>query len=87
MLRGATQCWGGIGAWLVANMRIIRCWKNSLGQLMAHKGRLFVPKALVPTVLHEVHDACGHFDVNRTYAMIAERYYWSYMGDDVRRHC
>ena len=48
--------------------------ENSLGQFLAHKGRLFVPTTLVPTVLHEFHDARGHFGVNRTYAMIAERY-------------
>ena len=61
--------------------------ENSLGQFLAHKGRLFVPKALVPMVLHEFHDAHGHFGVNRTYAMIAEWYYWLCMGDDVHRHC
>ena len=38
--------------------------ESSLGQFLAHKGRLFVPKALVPTVLHEFHDACGHFGVH-----------------------
>ena len=59
----------------------------SLGQFLAHKGRLFVPTTLVPTVLHEFHDTRGHFGVNRTYAMIAEWYYWPRMGDAVRRHC
>ena len=38
-------------------------------------------------VLHDFHDARGHFGVNRTYAMIAEWYYWPRMWDDVRRHC
>ena len=61
--------------------------ENSLGQFLAHKGCLFVPTTLVPMVLHEFHDARGHFGVNRTYAMIAERYYWPRMGDAVRRHC
>ena len=61
--------------------------ENSLGQFLAHKGRLFVPNTLVPMVLHEFHDASGHFGVNRTYAMIAERYYWPRMGDAVRQHC
>ena len=61
--------------------------ENSLGQFLAHKGRLFVPTTLVPTVLHEFHDARGHFGVNRTYAMIAERYYWPRMGDAVCRYC
>ena len=49
--------------------------ENSLGQFLAHKGCLFVPKALVPIVLHEFHDVRGHFGVNCTYAVIAEQYY------------
>ena len=61
--------------------------ENSLGQFLAHKGRLFIPTTLVPTVLHEFHDAHGHFGVNRTYTMIAEQYYWPRMGDAVCRHC
>ena len=61
--------------------------ENSLGQFLAHKGRLFAPKILVPMVLHEFHDVRGHFGVNHTYTMIAERYYWPCMGDDVRWHC
>ena len=61
--------------------------ENSLGQFLAHKGCLFVPKALLPMVLHELHDAHGHFGAKRTYAMIAEWYYWPCMGDDVCQHC
>ena len=61
--------------------------ENRLGQFVAHKGRLFVPKALVPMVLHEFHDARGHFGVNHTYKMIAQQYYWPRMGDDVHQHC
>ena len=57
--------------------------ENTLGQFLAHKGRLFVPKTLVLMVLQEFHDAHGHFGVNRTYAIIAERYYWPRMGDAV----
>ena len=87
MLRRGTQCWGGIGAWLVVNVPIIRCLKIVWGSFLAHKGCLFVPMALVPMVLHEFHDARGHFGVNHTYAMIAEQYYWPRMGDAVHRHC
>ena len=61
--------------------------ENSVGQFLAHKGRLFVPKTLVPMVLHEFHDVRGHFGVNRTYAMIAEWYYWPHMGDAIHQHC
>ena len=60
--------------------------KNSLGKFLAHKGRLLVLKALVPVVLHEFHDAHGHFGMNRTYATIAEQYFWPRMGDEVHRH-
>ena len=60
--------------------------ESSVGQFLAHKERFFVPKALVLMVLHEFHDAHGHFGVNHTYAMIAEWYYWPHMGDEVRRH-
>ena len=49
--------------------------ENSLGQFLSHKGCFFVPKALVPMVLHEFHYVHGHFGVNCTYAMIAEWYY------------
>ena len=61
--------------------------ESSLGQLLAHKECLFIPKALVLMVLHEFHDMRGHFGVNCTYAMIAEWYFWPRMGGDVCRHC
>ena len=61
--------------------------ENSLGHFLAHTGHLFVPKALVPMVMHEFHDARGYFGVNCTYAMISEWYYWLRIGDAVRRHC
>ena len=48
--------------------------ENSLGHFLAYKGCLFVPKALVPMVIHEFHDDHGHSGVNHTYAMIAEQY-------------
>ena len=60
---------------------------NNLGQFLANKGSLLVPKVSVPMVLHDFHDVCGHFGVNRAYEMIDEQYYWPCMGDDIRRHC
>ena len=60
--------------------------ENSLGQFLPHKGRLFVPRALVLMVLYEFHDVRGHFGVNHTYTMIAEWYYWPCMGDDIHQH-
>ena len=38
-------------------------------------------------VLHEFHDVRGHFGVKRTFAMIAEWYYWPCMGDNVCQDC
>ena len=60
---------------------------NGLGQFLTFGGRLFVPKALVPAVLHEYHDARGHFGVNRITTMIAEWFYWPCMGQAVRAYC
>ena len=34
---------------------------NSLGEFLTFKGRLYIPKSLVPTILYEYHDARGHF--------------------------
>ena len=34
---------------------------NSLGEFLTFKGRLYIPKSLVPTILYEYHDAQGHF--------------------------
>ena len=34
---------------------------NSIGEFLTFKGRLYVPKSLVLTILYEYHDARGHF--------------------------
>ena len=39
---------------------------NSLGEFLTFKGRLYVPKSLVPTILYEYHDAQGHFGQQHT---------------------
>ena len=39
---------------------------NSLGEFLTFKGRLYVPKSLVPTILYEYHDTQGHFGQQRT---------------------
>ena len=33
---------------------------NSIGEFLTFKGRLYVPKNLVPTILYEYHDARGY---------------------------
>ena len=35
--------------------------QNALGEFLTFKGRLYVPKGLIPTILYEYHDARGHF--------------------------
>ena len=39
---------------------------NALGSFLAYKNKLYVPQRLVAVILHEYHDARGHFGVNRT---------------------
>ena len=34
---------------------------NSIGEFFTFKGRLYMPKSLVPTILYEYHDARGYF--------------------------
>ena len=46
-----------------------------------------VPKVLVPTILKEMHDKCGHFGVGKTYSLI-KRYYFrpKMMIKHIQRH-
>ena len=37
-----------------------------IGEFLTFKGRLYVPKSLVPTILYEYHDAQGHFGQQHT---------------------
>ena len=39
---------------------------NSIGEFLTFKGRLYIPKSLVSTILYEYHDARGHFGQQRT---------------------
>ena len=39
---------------------------NPTGEFLTFKGRLYVPKNLVPIILYEYHDAQGHFGLQRT---------------------
>ena len=39
---------------------------NLIGEFLTFKGRLYVPKSLVLTILYEYHDAQGHFSQQHT---------------------
>ena len=47
---------------------------------------LVVPKALIPTVLNEMHDRLGHFGVSKSYALIKRYYYWPSMIKYIQRY-
>ena len=34
---------------------------NSIGEFLTFKGRLYIPKSLVPTIIFDYHDARGDF--------------------------
>ena len=39
---------------------------NSIVEFLTFKGKLYVPKSLVPTILYEYHDAREHLSQQRT---------------------
>ena len=45
-----------------------------------------VPKVLIRTVLKEMHDHFGHFDVGKIYALIKRYCYWSKMIRNIQAH-
>ena len=45
-----------------------------------------VPKALVPTVLKDMHDRFGHFGICKTYSLIERHYLWPKMIKDIQSH-
>ena len=45
-----------------------------------------VPKVLVPTILKEMHDHFGHFEIGKTYSLIKRYYYWPKMIKHIHRH-
>ena len=45
-----------------------------------------VPKHLVPTVLKEMHDRFGHFDIGKTYSLTKRYYFWPKMIKHIQKH-
>ncbi|RWS21244.1 hypothetical protein B4U80_09163 [Leptotrombidium deliense] len=50
------------------------------------KTRIVIPQSLRETVLELVHDRSGHGDYKRTYAKLAERYYWKGFSVDLKSY-
>jgi hypothetical protein len=51
--------------------------------------QLCLPKAMVPQILMEMHDApfSGHFSTTKTYGRILHRYFWMGMYEDIKNYC
>ncbi|TYK05161.1 reverse transcriptase [Cucumis melo var. makuwa] len=66
-----------------------RFWEND-GTLLTIGNRLFVPRwgALRKDVLRECHDSlcAGHLGMNRTLALVHDKYYWLRMQDDIESY-
>ena len=45
-----------------------------------------VPKALVKTILQEMHDHFGNFSIGKTYSLIRRYYYWPKMIRHIQAH-
>jgi len=57
--------------------------------LLAWKGRIYVPKAMRKKVMKSEHDLkiAGHFRRGRTMELISRNFFWPKMEDDVQQHC
>ena len=64
--------------------------KGILYQINRVNGREYkatvVPKVLVQTILREMPDHFGHFDIGKTYSMIKQYYYWPEMIKHIQWH-
>ena len=51
--------------------------------------QLVIPKAIVPTILHHVHDSvlAGHPGKDRSFRQAQRTYFWPSMRKDIMRHC
>lgn len=51
-------------------------------------GRLIIPEylSLREDLFHLAHDTCGHFGADKSYAMLADSYYWPNMRRDLCKH-
>ena len=47
---------------------------------------VLVPKQLVPTILKEMHDRCGHLGMEKTYSLIKRYFFWPNMIKHIQLH-
>ena len=47
--------------------------------------RLYIPNSLVPSVLKEMHEQCGHAGYFKLYSHLRNFFFWKYMRRDVKR--
>ena len=45
-----------------------------------------IPKTLIKTILQEIHDHFGHFDIRKIYSLIKRYYYWPKMIKHIQGH-
>jgi hypothetical protein len=48
---------------------------------------MYLPQSLIPLILQQLHDHAGHQGIERTVALIRERFYWPTIQTDVERYC
>jgi transposase InsO family protein len=79
------------------NQKVLRHWKqlvvkdNVLYREVLVNGvqlkLMYLPQALIPLILQQLHDNAGHQGIERTVALIRERFYWPTIQTDVERYC
>ena len=61
-----------------------------LYHINSENGKVFkamaVPKALMKTILHEMHDHFSHFGIGKTHSLIKRYYYWPKMIKHIQGH-
>jgi len=58
-------------------------------ELLAWKGRIYIPKAMRKKVMQSEHNSkvAGHFGKDRTLELISQNFFWAKKEDDVRQYC
>ncbi|GAA5974652.1 hypothetical protein JCM11641_007040 [Rhodosporidiobolus odoratus] len=66
-----------------------KLYREEDGLLYTEDGRLVVPSHAVlrETLLHDAHDATGHFGALKTYISLSRSFFWPTMSRDVRKYC
>lgn len=76
---------------LAKQWRKLKIVNNVLYRRITTRGQeveqLVVPAKLQQEILHLLHDAHGHQGIERTYALMQQRFYWPNMKGSVIEHC